>query len=330
MEKQAIFFIGVVVVILILVIDGIRRMRNASPRYQQRQYEKNKVEIDERSSSELPNGGSRKVKKGDEDILLPHMKDIAELEQDLDKRVPVLMDSVENNIEQNDASISEARDSERQTNLDLQVQKIDEDDVLLQTTDFSHSSDVEEINNEALYSQKADSTFSAIEEYVDFEGPIVIAEENTDQSLDIETKKSSDQDVLVLNITSNGDAFQGLELYHAMIASGLRFGDMNIFHSSNQQGQIQFSLVNSVQPGTFDLESISQFSTPGVSMFMQLPCEVDAITAFEQMKNVAHFLAKELNAQVRDDSQTRLTEQTTEHYRDRIRQFQRTQLLEQA
>ena len=63
---------------------------------------------------------------------------------------------------------------------------------------------------------------------------------------------------------------------------------------------------------------------------MQLPCEVDAITAFEQMKNVAHFLAKELNGQVRDDAQTRLTEQTTEHYRDRIRQFQRTLLLEQA
>ena len=325
MEKQTIFFIIGVIVLLVLVIDGIRRMRNASPRYQQRLYAKNKVEVDE-SSSELPNGGSRKVSKGEREMPLSHIKGIDDLEQDLDEHVPVLMDSVENIIDQ----LDEEGDSARQTNLDLQEEIIDQDDVLLQKTDYSFNSDIEETQNELSDYQKADPTFSALEEEVEFEQSIHSNEETLDQEKRSESKKSSAQDVLVLNITSDGDAFQGLELYHAMIASGLRFGDMNIFHSSNQQGQIQFSLVNSVQPGTFDLESINQFSTPGVSMFMQLPCDVDAITAFEQMKNVAHFLAKELNGQVRDDSQTRLTEQATEHYRDRIRQFQRTLLLEQA
>ncbi|NRB80575.1 MAG: cell division protein ZipA [Saccharospirillaceae bacterium] len=330
MDNQTIFIVGVVIVLLILVIDGIRRMRNASPRYQQRLYEKNKVEVDE-STFDLPNGGSRKVKNTQDEFAtdddsvdspMTHIKGIADLEQDLDEYVPVLMDSVAHEqLADNDELEG---DSERQTSLDLNETIIDQDDVLLQSSEYSFNSDSEDSKNDLASS--ADHNNEAVTSAVDDTKSDINEESGQSQ----ESKAKTAQDVLVLNITSNSDNFSGLELYHAMIAGGLRFGDMNIFHSSNQQGQIQFSLINSVQPGTFDLESINQFNTPGVSMFMQLPCEVDAITAFEQMKNVAHFLATELNGQVRDDAQNRLTDQSTEQYRDRIRQFQRTQQLEQA
>jgi len=333
MDKQTIFVIGIVIVLLVLVIDGIRRMRNASPRYQQRLYERNKVEIDELSTSELPNGGSRKVIKNDDDTPMTHIKDIEDLEQDLDEYVPVLMDSVEQVAKTEELNEQEG-DSERQASLDLQ-EEFDQDDVIFQKSEYTFNTDVEEtkieLSDDTIQSDVENTQgMSAIDDDtdLDYEEPMMSVED--DVELEAKPKKSLAQDVLVLNITSNDESFSGLELYHAMIAGGLRFGDMNIFHSSNQKGQIQFSIVNSVQPGTFDLDSINQFSTPGVSMFMQLPCEVDALTAFEQMKNVAHFLAKELNGQVRDDAQIRLTEQTTEHYRDRIRQFQRAQLLEQA
>jgi len=329
MDKQTIFLIIGIIVLLVVVIDGIRRMRNASPRYQQRLYEKNKVEIDDLSSAELPNGGHRIVKDASEDNeSMTHITDIDELEQNLDEHVPVLMDSVE---QTSDTSAHEdvQGDTDRQTSFDLQQAPIDEDDVLLQSSQHIKDKEkqVSDSDIEAKYrAVEAESGFSAIEDDLVINDAL---NDFTDHDLDQE-KKAPTQDVLVLNVTSNDESFLGLELYHAMIASGLRFGDMDIFHSTNQQGQTQFSLVNSVQPGTFDLESINQFSTPGVSLFMQLPCSVDAITAFEQMKNVAQFLAKELNGQVRDDEQNRLTEQTTEHYRDRIRRFQRAQLLEQV
>ncbi|BCE01610.1 cell division protein ZipA [Marinicellulosiphila megalodicopiae] len=317
METQTIFFIIGVIVLLVLVIDGIRRMRNASPRYQQKMYAKQKVEVDDISSAELPNGGSRIVKKEGQDTeSMAHIKGIDDLEQDLDEHVPVLMDSVEHIIEQLDEQ-EPNMDIAQQTSLDLQQPEIDEDDVLLQPNNYNHSA------NEVSSEFEQDS-FSAVETEYEIDAVTESKSENSTQ------KKETAQDVLVLNITSNAETFNGQDLYHAMIAGGLRFGKMNIFHSSTQAGKTQFSLINSVQPGTFDLESINQFNTPGVSLFMQLPCEVDPVSAFEQMKNVSVFIANELNGQVRDDAQNRLTEQTIESYRDRIRQFQRSQLLEQA
>ena len=125
----------------------------------------------------------------------------------------------------------------------------------------------------------------------------------------------------------------GPDLLHILLACDLRFGKMNIFHRyerSNGQGNIQFSVANIVEPGIFDLDAINDFSTPGVCFFLSLPGPQDALQAFECMVETAQCLVNNLDAELRDESHSALTNQTLEHYRQRIIERERRQLTQHA
>ena len=79
--------------------------------------------------------------------------------------------------------------------------------------------------------------------------------------------QSDEQEVVVINIVAKDQPFKGPDLLHILLACDLRFGEMNIFHrheQSNGKGSVQFSMANSVEPGFFDLDTIDDFTTPGV------------------------------------------------------------------
>ncbi len=138
------------------------------------------------------------------------------------------------------------------------------------------------------------------------------------------------QEVLVVNVLAKGDAaFKGPDLLQLLLACDLRFGEMNIFHryeKANGKGPIQFSVANLVEPGSFDLDDIDDFSTPGVSFFLALPGPEKPVTAFNYMVETAQVLVRHLHAELRDDAHSVMTAQTIEHFRQRIRDFERKQL----
>jgi cell division protein ZipA len=80
-------------------------------------------------------------------------------------------------------------------------------------------------------------------------------------------------------------------------------------------------------PGTFDLEDIDAMYTRGLSLFMTLPGPGEALQNFNLMHNAAKKLAEEFGGQILDGQRNMLTVQTTRHYVERIREFQRQQLL---
>lgn len=102
------------------------------------------------------------------------------------------------------------------------------------------------------------------------------AKEEIQPSLfDQPNQQQEPEKIVVLNVlaTDKDKGFSGEELLHILLACDCRFGEMNIFHryeSENAQGEIQFSIVNLVEPGIFDLQDIKNFSTPGVSFFYSL------------------------------------------------------------
>ncbi len=109
-----------------------------------------------------------------------------------------------------------------------------------------------------------------------------------------------------------------------------RFGKMDIFHryeEKNAEGSIQFSIVNMVEPGSFNLEQISTFTTPGVSFFLLLPGPADPLNAFECMVETAGCLVRNLNGRLLDDAHSSVSEQTLEHCRQKIRDFLQQQLV---
>jgi len=142
------------------------------------------------------------------------------------------------------------------------------------------------------------------------------------------------EEVLIVNLMApSGQAFRGDALLDALLQGGLRFGDMNIFHryeKSNGGGAILFSLANMVKPGTFDLDQMDDFTTPGVSLFMTLPLEASEFTntqVFDLMLDTAQTLAEELGGELKDENRSVMTRQTMEHCRQRIHEFERKQLF---
>jgi cell division protein ZipA len=137
------------------------------------------------------------------------------------------------------------------------------------------------------------------------------------------------QEIFVINvIKENAPLLKGSELNHIFKVCDMRFGEMDIFHrfeEANAQGKIQFSVVNSVKPGNFDMETIDSMETPGISLFMSLPGPNNPMEAFDAMAEVALVFSRNFNANLYDESHSDLTPQTLEHYRHRIREFSRKQ-----
>lgn len=151
-----------------------------------------------------------------------------------------------------------------------------------------------------------------------------------------ERTSESDQDlppveeVLVINVISrDSHGFRGPALLQNILESGLRFGEMDIFHrheSMAGNGEVLFSMANAVKPGTFDLDDIDHFTTPAVSFFLGLPGPRHPKQAFDVMVAAARKLSQELNGELKDDQRSVLTAQTIEHYRQRIVEFERRQM----
>jgi cell division protein ZipA len=138
------------------------------------------------------------------------------------------------------------------------------------------------------------------------------------------------EEVLVINVIARDEeGFKGPALLQNILESGLRFGEMDIFHrheSMAGNGEVLFSMANALKPGTFDLDDIEGFSTRAVSFFLGLPGPRHPKQAFDVMVAAARKLAHELNGELKDDQRSVLTAQTIEHYRQRIVEYERKQL----
>jgi cell division protein ZipA len=139
------------------------------------------------------------------------------------------------------------------------------------------------------------------------------------------------EEVLIINVMAGrGDNFSGAALLDILLKCGLRYGDMNIFHRYSDmkgEGALLFSLANMVKPGIFDLDTMEDFETPGVSLFMTLPIKADSMQSFELMVDTARVLAGELNGELKDEQRSVMTRQTIDHCRERIRDFERRRLF---
>jgi len=133
------------------------------------------------------------------------------------------------------------------------------------------------------------------------------------------------QDVYVVNVMAReGQQLQGPDLARGLQLLGFNFGEMNIYHrhlEMNGQGEVLFSLINMVKPGTFDPATMLQFRTPGVSLFMQLPAQGRGLAHFDLMVRAADKLAGEVNGLLTDQERRPLTEMQLNQYRDELRAF---------
>lgn len=131
--------------------------------------------------------------------------------------------------------------------------------------------------------------------------------------------------IIVLTVVARGKSmFRGKDIVQLLESKGLRYGEMNIYHAYSPGGRPIFSVANIVEPGSFEPELMDRFSTPGLTLFLQLPGPAGGFAAFDAMLDTAQLLAENLNGEVRDERRNVLTAQAIEQIRERILAFNRT------
>jgi cell division protein ZipA len=126
---------------------------------------------------------------------------------------------------------------------------------------------------------------------------------------------------VVINVLAH-DEFDGQALREALADQNMIFGEMDIFHRVAEDQSTEFSLVNVVEPGTFNPEQMNEMKTPGVTLFMRAHELPDPIGVYDAMIETAQILATELGGELKDQSRSVMTTQTIEHQRQGIQDFQ--------
>ncbi|MET0356014.1 MAG: cell division protein ZipA [Cellvibrio sp.] len=348
---------GIIVLLIIIILaDGFRRTMNArrnridvSPALKKslRNHDHNE-EINEAPPSyisELPNGGARVAVRDPSDRPARERKPSArELKEqrrreaaakrtpeqtrlNLEESVPILMESVEHQGESaKDGRIEPSFSARDNHHLDRT-----EDEFRDEQDDYEdHAED------EGDYDEEFEEDYDDDEEADDYAEEDDLGGDELDDELEEEDKKAAapqtePEEVLIINIMApKGEAFNGSELLDIVLKCGLRYGSMDIFHrysDTKGEGALLFSMANMVRPGTFDLEAMDEFTTPGVSLFMTLPIDADSMQSFDLMVETAQAISQTLHGELKDEQRSAMTKQTLEHSRQRIRDFERKKLF---
>ncbi|TNE76065.1 MAG: cell division protein ZipA [Gammaproteobacteria bacterium] len=296
--REMMIALGALVALAIL-LDVIRRIRNA--RYEKIHMPRRKQpifddeELPEEYGSELPSGGARVVGYRDD-------SDVEQMSREVRERA-----------EANKPKLTVPKREPEQSSLNLGDVAADEP--------AASEPVVEQVEVDQAPQQ------TAVEEKV--EKPAAAAEPKKPSRPATESKPPVVSVVVMHMMAPAEQPFAGRDLLDALVGAGLRFGSMKIFHrhtGEDGSGPVLYSVANSVNPGTFDLNSMDNFSTPGVSLFFAMEDVDDPMMAFESLLGAAKKMSSELGGVLKDESRSVLTKQTEEHYRQRITDYCRTQL----
>ncbi|MDA0272539.1 MAG: cell division protein ZipA [Proteobacteria bacterium] len=133
--------------------------------------------------------------------------------------------------------------------------------------------------------------------------------------------KHKPEKFVVIYVLALDEPFPGQGLVEILLDGGMTFGEMDIFHQLDDSGAQLFSLASAVEPGTFSMASIDQFSAPGVSLFMRVHELAEPLQVLDSMLAVADRIAQDLNGEVRDETRSVMTPQTIEYCRQSITEF---------
>ena len=148
----------------------------------------------------------------------------------------------------------------------------------------------------------------------------VIQDQQTGEEDESQTKK-----LVVLHVMARRpQTFQGASIMDLVRELDFEYDDMRIFHKKVKRlsgRKAMYSVLNAVKPGTFDLDNMDQFETPGISFVMSLPGPEKGLKAFNIMHEAAKRAAEYLQGEVFDESHNRLSQQTVAHLQEEVQLF---------
>ncbi len=324
-------------VILVILVDGVRRVRNA--KYDRIRVSRRKQPIFDNDGldefgSELPNGGARVVSYRDE-LDPEEAQEIIRKAAEAGK--PKLSIQAKSAPEQRSLSLGDAPP------------------VLMDPVDGDDCKDVDDANSKSASAnktggqqrksakaatkpvakagqQKASTSKGRSTANAASKPPSTSKSSAQTQADKPEAEPPNPEMVMVFHLMARkGQLFEGPKLLDALLAQGMRYGSMKIFHRHAEldgSGPILFSLANTVEPGTFDLDAMTDFTTPGVSFFITLDSQDSPTDAFGTLLDTISALVEQLDGELKDETRSAVTRQTIEHYWQRVREFERRVISE--
>ena len=132
--------------------------------------------------------------------------------------------------------------------------------------------------------------------------------------------------VISINLMAEmNEEYQGVILNQSLNNAGYHIDYRGIykrFEAKDGSGEYWFSLANAFNPGFFDLDTLDEFSTLGITFFMVLPGPHQPMKAFDAMLKDAVALQDILGGQLQDATHSVLSQQSIQYYRDQILQYQ--------
>lgn len=132
--------------------------------------------------------------------------------------------------------------------------------------------------------------------------------------------------ILQLNVVPRQGMFRGDDILCVVAEVDLDFGEMDIYHRYDPDAGEDtpvFSMANIVEPGTFPVDNMEGFTTPGLTLFAMLPGPKDGLSTFSELLFTAERLAMLLDGELQDNTHSVLSKQTVEHMREEIQEYHR-------
>lgn len=127
---------------------------------------------------------------------------------------------------------------------------------------------------------------------------------------------------VVMTVMSLEGGFGGTALAAAAHEAELHFGRAGVFHYLPEVegvgGEPWFGVANVLEPGTFDLDAMDAFETPGVVLFMRLPGPAEGVRMYERFLDTARHFAERLGGELCDERRRPLAPERLAELREQV------------
>ena len=129
--------------------------------------------------------------------------------------------------------------------------------------------------------------------------------EKEDAQLQENTQGEGEKPIVLFVKPKAGETFSGYSLLKALADNDVHFSEQMHFQrlaESNGQGEVWFYVASLEQPGTFNMEEPGQINCPGLVLILDCEKVKQLMHAYDALIESAHQLAKDLEAEIFDDT----------------------------
>jgi cell division protein ZipA len=122
-----------------------------------------------------------------------------------------------------------------------------------------------------------------------------------------------------------GKPFAGEAIMQVANELAIKLGDDGVFRYATKDAmgyeQTLLGLANIMEPGTFAVEQLTTFETPGLVLYLHLPGPIEPRDAFDKLVEVGQSLAEKLGGELCDETRSVLTRQTIGHLKEKVEAY---------